>query len=141
MSQITIKEAVREIQYLDGGCNHPLIRVMRPWMVITGLSLEDAIHLNYDETVRNLVLVHRKLGELLDILDEDQLQETACRCLKEIVVYGELVTDGDTAIRQRQVIAWDGDTWQYITDPKLRQRGSSKSYVTALADVREAMGG
>lgn len=140
MPQITLKQAIQEIGDLREDTNVPIIDVLRPWMAITGLTFKDALHLTHHDTIKGLMRVHSKLAEVLDVLDEDQLQEMACRCLKTITVYGEMITDGTVAVRHGQNIAWDGATWHYTTDPKMRQRGSTKVYAEALAAVRDAMG-
>ena len=140
MPQITLKEAIAEIGNLRESPNVPIIDVLRPWMAITGLTFKDALHLTHNDAIEGLLRVHTKLAEVLDVLDEDQIQEAACRCLKTVTVYGEMITDGTVAVRHGQNIAWDGSTWHYTADPKMRQRGSTKSYSEALAAVREAMG-
>jgi len=139
MSQ-TIKDAINSIKDLETKTNAPLIDVLRPWMTITGLGFKDALHLVHQDLVEGLMRVHEKLGESLDIFDEDQLQEAACRCLGRVTVYGDMITDGDIAIRHGQNIEWDGTMWLYISDPKMRQRGTTKSYTQALATVREIVG-
>ncbi len=135
MPQITIKEAIQEIGSLTD--DKPIIDILRPWMAITGLTFKDALHLSHGEAIEGLKAVHNKLGEVLDVLDEDQLQEAACRCLKDITVYGEMMSHGDVTVRHGQNLNWDGTAWIYISDPKLRQRDSSKSYAEALKIVRE----
>jgi len=140
MSQITLKDAIVEIGNLREDTNVPIIDVLRPWMAITGLTFKDALHLTHYDAIQGLMRVYTKLGEVLDVLDEDQIQEAACRCLKTVTVYGEMITDGTVAVRHGQNIAWDGSTWHYTADPKMRQRGTTKSYTDALAAVREAMG-
>jgi hypothetical protein len=140
MPQITLKAAILEIAKLQENANVPIIDVLRPWMAITGLTFKDALHLTHQDAVEGLLRVHAKLAEVLDVLDEDQIQEAACRCLKDVTVYGEMITDGEVAVRQGQNISWDGSSWNYVVDPKMRQRGSSKSYATALGAVRELLG-
>lgn len=140
MSQITLKDAIRDIERLKSDPNAPIIEVLRPWMTITGLTFKDALHLKMSDAVEGLVRVHDKLGEVLDVLDEDQLQEAACRCLHSITVYGEMISDGEITLRQGQTLVWDGSNWLYTTDARLRQRGSSKSYAEALAAVQEMLG-
>ena len=139
MSQ-TVKESIASLKNLDPDTNAPLIDVLRPWMVITGLGFKDALHLVHKDLVEGLMRVFKKLGDSLDIFDEDQLQEAACRCLGRVTVYGEMIIDGDTGIRHGPNIEWDGSTWNYITDAKMRQRGTSKSYPEALKTVREIVG-
>jgi len=141
MPQITMKDAIREIKTLSEDTNVPIIDVLRPWMVITGLTFKDALHLTHHDAIEGLMRVYAKLAEVLDVLDDDQVQEAACRCLKRITVYGEMITDGTVAVRHGQNVEWDGASWLYTADPKLRQRGSTKSYREALAAVREIVGG
>lgn len=136
----TIKDAIASLKTLDHETNAPIIDVLRPWMVITGLGFKDALHLVQQDVIEGLMRVHNKLGESLDIFDDDQLQEAACRCLGRVTVYGEMITDGETAIRHGQNIEWDGSTWVYIADAKMRQRGTSTSYPEALKAVREIVG-
>jgi len=140
MSQITLKEAIVEIGNLTENTNLPIIDILRPWMAITGLTFKDALHLTHNDAVEGLLRVHTKLAEVLDVLDEDQIQEAACRCLKTVTIYGEMITDGTVAVRHGQNIVWDGSDWHFTADPKMRQRGSSKSYREALTAVRELMG-
>lgn len=141
MTQVSIKEAINSLEALLDSAKVKLIDVLRPWMVITNLEFKDAVHLNYGAALEGLLNVHSKLKEMTDVLDDDQLQEAACRCLKDITVYGEDITDGEIAVRHSQKLSWDGNNWNYTADPKLRQRGTSKSYLEALAAVREMMGG
>ena len=84
MTQISIKEAINSLEALLDSAKVKLIDVLRPWMVITNLEFEDAVHLNYEVAVKGLWNVHNKLKEMTDVLDDDQLQEAACRCLKSI---------------------------------------------------------
>lgn len=140
MTQELIRHAIESIGRLQQATNPPLIEVLRPWMVITGLTFKDALHVSYADLQGGLDAIHEKLNGVLDVLDEDQLQEAACRCLKTVTVYGEMMKDGDVAVRHGQNIEWDGNAWNYVTDPKLRQRGSSKSYAQAMTAVREMVG-
>ena len=140
MPQITLKQAIVEIGNLRENTNVPIIDILRPWMAITGLTFKDALHLTHRDALDGLMRVYGKLGDVIDVLDEDQIQEAACRCLKTVTVYGEMITDGTVAVRHGQNIAWDGTTWHYTADPKMRQRGSTKVYAEALAAVRGAMG-
>lgn len=140
MSQTTLKQAIIEISKLQEDSNVPIIDILRPWMAITGLTFKDALHLTHYDAIQGLMRVYAKLGEVLDVLDEDQIQEAACRCLKTVTVYGEMITDGTVAVRHGQNISWDGNNWLYTSDPKMRQRGQTKSYPEALAAVRELMG-
>jgi hypothetical protein len=136
----TVKDAIASIANIGHDTNSPLIDILRPWMTITGLGFKDALHLVHHDLIEGLMRVHNKLGESLDIFDEDQLQEAACRCLGRVTVYGEMITDGDIAIRHGQNIEWDGTTWVFISDPKMRMRGTSKSYPEALATVQKIVG-
>jgi hypothetical protein len=138
MSQI--KNSIASIRDLHENTNIPLINLMRPWMAITGLSFKDALHLTHLDLVEGLVRVHARLGDSLDIFDEDQLQEAACRCLKKITVYGEMITDGEFAVHRGQDIEWGGSSWVFISDPKLRMRETSMSYREALKAVQERLG-
>lgn len=140
MPQSTIREAIESIARLQQATNPPIIEVLRPWMIVTGLTFKDALHVSYADLQKGLDAIHDKLSGVLDVLDEDQLQEAACRSLKTVTVYGEMITDGDVAVRHGQNIEWDGSAWNYVTDPKLRQRGSSKSYAEALTTVRQIVG-
>ena len=139
MSQTT-KEAIASLKNLDLDTRVPLIDMLRPWMLITGLGFKDALHLVHHDLVEGLMRVYQKLGESIDIFDNDQLQEAACRCLGRVTIFGEMITDGETAIRHGQNIEWDGSTWNYIADAKMRQRGTTKSYPEALKAVREIVG-
>jgi hypothetical protein len=135
-----IKDAIASIRDLREDANIPLIDLMRPWMTITGLGFQDAVHLTHQDLVAGLVRVHARLGDSLDIFDEDQLQEAACRCLKRVTVYGEMITDGELAVRHGQNIEWDGSTWVFISDPKLRMRETTMSYREALKAVQDRLG-
>lgn len=141
MTNMTTREAIAGLRHLHENVNVPIIELLRPWMIITGLDFKDAIHLTADDLVKQLLRVHAKLGDSLDLLDEDQLQEAACRCLKKITVYADPVDDGEVAVRHGQDVDWDGTSWVYITDPKLRMRESSKHYSEAIAAVRARLQG
>jgi len=136
----SIKDTIASLKHLHENVNVPLIDLMRPWMVITGLDFKDAVHLTADGLVQALLRVHGKLGDSLDLLDEDQLQEAACRCIKKVTVYGDLVDGGDGARSHGQDLSWDGSTWNFVVDPKLRMRETSKRYLEALAAVKERLG-
>lgn len=140
MPTITAKDAIARLGDLTAHTHLPLIQLLQPWMVITGLEFKDAVHLTHFSLLQKLVHVHSKLGDSLDILDEDQLREAACRCFKRITVYGDFIGDGDIVLRHGQDIDWDGSTWNFISDPKLRMRETSKLYVDALAAVKERTG-
>jgi len=140
MTDISIKNTIAGLRHLHENVNVPLIDLLRPWMVITNLDFKDGVHLTADDLVQKLLRVHAKLGDSLDLLDEDQLQEAACRCLKKITVYGELIEDGEIILKHGQDIEWDGSTWIFICDPKLRLRETSKLYLNALEAVKQRLG-
>lgn len=140
MTQHSIKDAIASTRDLRERGRLPLLDVLRPWMAITGLGFKDALHLTHDDLVEGLVRVHARLGDSLDIFDEDQLQEAACRCLGSVTVYAEMITDGELAVRHGQNIEWDGGKWVYISDPKMRMRETASSYREALRAVREQLG-
>ena len=135
-----IKNTIAGLRHLHENINLPLIDLLRPWMVITGLEFKDGVHLTADSLVEKLLRVHAKLGDSLDLLDDDQLQEAACRCFKKITVYGELIEEGDIVLKHGQDIEWDGSTWIFISDPKLRMRETSKLYLNALEAVKQRLG-
>jgi hypothetical protein len=137
MTQNSIKEAVGSLVSLREDL--PLIDLMRPWLVITGLEFTDAVHLTCSELVAGLEKVRDRLGDSIDLLDEDQLQEAACRCIKKVTVYGDPMIDGDFAVRSGRTIEWDGSRWIYVSDPKLRLTESSQHYAAALEAVRAQM--
>lgn len=139
MTDTPLKDTIAGLRWLSENINVPLIQLLRPWMVITGLEFQDGVHLTADQLVNSLLRVYGKLGDSLDLLDEDQLQEAACRCLKKITVYGEMI-DSSVAAQQKQDVEWDGSTWVFIADPKMRLRETSKSYVQALGAVKERLG-
>lgn len=133
-----IKHTIMSIPHLKGD-DSPLIDYLRIWMEITDLDFKDVIHLTPGELTAGLGRVTTKLHESVDIFDEDQLREAACRCLKSISVYGEMITDGDVAVHQQQRIEWDGSKWNFLGDPKLRQPDTSTSYREALRRVQESL--
>jgi hypothetical protein len=139
MPQISIKDAIAGLRHLPENVNVPIIDLMRPWMTLTGLEFKDAVHMTADDLVKKLLAVHAKLGDSLDLLDEDQLQEAACRCLKKITVYGDLVGEGDIVLSHGQDVSWDGSTWNFVVDPKLRMRQTSKHYLEAITAVKELL--
>lgn len=137
---MTLKETIAGLKHLHENINVPLIELLRPWMIITGLEFKDGVHLTADDLVQKLLRVYAKLGDSLDLLDEDQLREAACRCLKKVTVYGELVEDGGIVLKHGQDIEWEGSTWVFISDPKLRLRETSKFYEHALEAVKQRLG-
>jgi hypothetical protein len=139
MTDHSIKDAVVRIPSLDGS-KSPMLEFMRAWMIITGLDFEDVVLLSYEELVGGLARVSAKLVGSLDIFDEDQAQEAACRCLGKVVVAGPIIEDADVAVRTSQRIEWDGSTWNYTADPRMRVRGVSKSFTVAVAAVKEVLG-
>lgn len=136
----TLKDTINEIATLRDNPDATIMDALRPWMVITGLSFKDALHLSYPQVTEGLFAVYNKLEDVIDVLDDDQIQEAACRSLKKITVVGDTITDGDVAVRSGKDISWDGTTWAWISDPKLRQRNTSKSYREALSAVLEELG-
>jgi hypothetical protein len=115
----------------------PLIDMMRPWLVITNLDFKDVVHVSVEEIWSALCRVHDKLGGILDVLEEDQMRETACRMIASVTVRdADPVVDGDILLHCGTTISWDGGSWQYVSDPKLRMRASAKTYAEALEAVR-----
>jgi hypothetical protein len=137
---MSIKESIAGLKPLHENINVPLIELLRPWMIIAGLEFKDGVHLTADDLVQKLLRVYAKLGDSLDLLDEDQLREAACRCLKKITVYGDFIEDGDIVFKHGQDIEWDGSTWVFISDPKLRLRETSKLYEHALDAIKQRLG-
>lgn len=133
-----LRDTVRQIGQLNDA--KPLIDFLRCWMDITDLDFKDAIHLSYPDLLDALRRVSTKLSDSVDLFDEDQLQEAACRCLKSITVYGDMITDRDVAVRQSQRIEWDGTAWHYMGDPTLRKRAEASSYRDALEAVKQSLG-
>jgi hypothetical protein len=117
----------------------PLIKLLRPWLVITGLDFKDAVHLTSDALWSAYQSINTKLGEVIDVLDDDQLREAACRCLGSVTVYGEMIQEGDVAVHHGITISWTGNRWAYVTDSKLRLRETSSSFVEGLAAINEAL--
>jgi|GEM_PF-3769515 len=127
-------------QMLEGNAaTTPLIKLLRPWLVITGLEFKDAVHLTSETLWAGYGAVSSKLGEVLDVLDDDQLREAACRCLGSVTVYGELIQEGDVAVHHGITISWTGSQWAHVTDPKLRLRETSDSFANALVAVSEIL--
>lgn len=142
MTQDTeLKQAIAGLgQMLEGtAATTPLIKLLRPWLVITGLEFKDAVHLTSDTLWTAYGAISSKLGEVLDVLDDDQLREAACRCLGNVTVYGDLIEEGDVALHHGITISWSGTQWAYVTDPKLRLRETSSSFVNALAAVNQML--
>lgn len=127
-----IKEAVLSIQNLTDGS--PLIRYLRPWLVITDLEFQDAVNVSFNHIKDGLRRVSEKLSGSVDIFDDDQLREAACRCLKEITLHGDIVEGPEGPYAASFKMEWKGDNWHYISDPRLRQKCASKSY----GEVRKA---
>lgn len=134
--QISIKDAIASIPSLKEDTS-PMIDFMRAWMIITGLDFKDVVHLSHKELVQGLGRVSSKLSDSVDIFDDDQLQEAACRCLGKITVYGDPVGEGDIVLSHGQDVSWDGSTWNYVSDPKMRLRETSKHYLNAIAAVKD----
>jgi hypothetical protein len=139
MPQTNIKDAIAGLRDIPEDSKVPLIDLMRPWMAITGLEFKDVVHLTAQDLGTKLRAIHTKFGDSLDLFDEDQLREAACRCMQKVTVYGELIKDGDVAVRQSQDMIWDGTTWTFVVDPRMRLRQTSKSYVESLAAVKEQL--
>lgn len=137
----TVQQAISSIKHLQENTNVPLIDLLRPWMVITGLDFKDAIHLTHMQLTNGLCRIYNRLGDSLDIFDGDQLQEAACRCLQTVTVYGEPLQEEDTAVAVGQTIQWDGSRWIFISDPKMRLRESAPSYKEALEQVKKQIEG
>ena len=132
-----IKEAILSIANLGEGSSIRVI--MRPWMIITGLSCRDAVNMAMPQMLKGLKQAHEKLADSVDIFDEDQLQEAACRCLGEVTMYGDTLDEEDEYFAQEASfkMQWQGGSWHFCVDPRSRQRESSKSYHEALAAGRE----
>jgi len=137
MSQVTIKQAISHIGDLKE--DSPLLDVLRPWMIITGLELKDAIHVNFIQMLQGLKHIYAKLGPVVDVMEEDQLQEASCRYLGTITVYGDFIEEGGLALQQSQRITWQNGKWHFTADPSLRQRGESSVYLDALKQVKEGL--
>lgn len=138
-----IKTTIKSLKALKLGPDvqqEPLINLIRPWMIITDLELIDAIHLDVESLQNQLSDIRDSLKDVIDIVDEDQLQEAACRKLKTVHIYGDMIQDEDIAERAKLTINWDGGKWVYITDPKLRMTESSNSYLEAKEAVCQMLG-
>lgn len=133
---MTIRTAIASLKDLTPEATLPLIDVLRPWMLITGLDFKDAIHCTYQDLVTSLCLVYEKLGDSVDIFDEDALQEAACRCLKKITLFGEPMKEGFVQVTPSIDVVWDGNSWIFITDPKMRSQGMASRYKEALEEAR-----
>ena len=118
----------------------PLVDLLRVWMVITDLEIMDAMHLSVSELGEHLISIHEKLSGILDVVDEDQLQEAACRQIGKINIYGDFIQEGEVAERMKLTVSWDGGKWLYITDPKLRMTESCGNYKSAKNAIFEMLG-
>ena len=136
---MSVRTAIASLKDLTPEANLPIIDVLRPWMVITGLDFKDAIHCSYQDLVSALCLIYEKLGDSTDIFDEESLQEAACRCLNKITVYGEPMKEGFVQVTPSIDLVWDGNSWIFITDPKMRSQGIATRYKEALQEVQNSL--
>lgn len=134
-----IIQALTQID-LDNPESARLVDLFQPWLIITDLELKDVIHLSAGDLGANLRDIRDSLSGLTDVIDDDQLQEAACRKIKRIDIYGEYIEDATVAERQKVTLNWDGAKWMYVCDPKLRQQESCASYKGAKAAVFEMLG-
>lgn len=134
MTQFSVKTSIQNISQ-KRLADTPLITVLRYWMTITGLDFKDAIHVSFEEMSRDLENIHDRLASVVDVLDDDQAQEAACRLLEQIHIYSDDMDDEEVSARSRITVKWDGSAWQFICDPKLRLRESKPRFV----DAREAV--
>lgn len=133
----TMKDTIRSLRKLKLGSpdEEPVIHLIGPWMTVTDLELMDVIHLPLCQIVSDLVTIREALSDVVDVMDDDQVQEAACRKIGKLNVYGDMIQDAGVAERAKITINWDGGRWLYITDPKLRMTESSVSYKTAKEAV------
>lgn len=153
MSQNTIQQAINDIQNLtqkhgavlkEGQAGEvPLAKLLRPWLAITDLELEDALALSATELWEQLSKVDKGLSGYLAVMgstpDPSQLQEAACRLMGGFTIAGSNVVEGDIEITQKMSIVFEGGAWIYVTDPKLRIRESAADFKTALKAVRQML--
>lgn len=145
----SIKSTIASLEYLfeEGTLrtSTSLMDVLRPWLIITGLDVQDLLHKPWTELVAPLLRIHKKLPSVLSILDEDQAQEAACREIKSVDVFSDLNDDFfeevDLAGRTKITVAWDDllEKWVWIGDPKLRIRETSRRFIEARDSVREML--
>lgn len=132
MIQISIKETVQDLpRLLDKDPETiALIHTIRPWMFITGLEFHHVILLPVKRLIGDLRKVSATIGAVVDVFDETQAQEAACRAIAKIDIITEVVIEG--VVSQRvQPLEWDGKTWHYFSDPVLHLKESAQSYVQA----------
>jgi hypothetical protein len=145
MSQNTIQQAINDIAILSKtpAAEAPLAKLLRPWLAITDLELEDALTRNATELWDQLARVHKGLSGYLAVMgstpDPDELQEAACRLMGSFEIMGTNIIEGDIDITQKMSIVFEGGSWIYITDPKLRLRQTSDKFRTALKAVRQML--
>lgn len=145
MPQESIRTAIESIPEVVGDSDRitsaiSIQKLLKPWLIITGLELKDALHQTPDRLRDDLQTVYSGLRAVLGLLPEDQLQEAACRLLGTFEIYGEAISDGTFSIEQSCSISWDGNGWLFISDPKLRLRETAQTYQKAVAEVRKILG-
>lgn len=137
-----IKSAFKTIGDLlrnDGLGGLTFAEMMHLWISITDLELKDVIHLTPAQTQRELTLVHEKLRDVVDILDGDQLQEAACRLIKNVKVHRDPLGDIDFSVESGVDLNWDGNRWRFVSDPKLRLQEGAATYREALGKIQDML--
>lgn len=148
MPQITVQQALSEIEDISlkyGSVmpgDVPLRKLLRPWLVITDLNVEDALILTAGEIWTQLSEVRQGLLGYMMVMakdtDSDQLQEAACRLIGEFNLGGEKVVEGKIVmvVQQKNPIRFESGVWNYCSDPAMRLMETAPTFREAVAAIR-----
>jgi len=145
MSQTTLQQALGSIESLPTkkAPDVPLHDLIRPWLAITDLGIREALHITAEHLHRDLCAVHNGLASYLKVMgttpDPDELQEAACRLIGQMEVLGDGFVDGDISMQSKVPLKFEGGTWVYWSDPKMRMRQTKATFREALVEVREML--
>jgi hypothetical protein len=131
----TIRDLIQHLYSNDEEIR--LLDYFQVWMEVTGLEFKDVLHLKPSSLQEGTARIAKRLGNSLDLFDNDQLQEAACRCLENIVVIGEPIVDNGVSVEKKDILSWDGNAWVCVIDPKMRIRENYPTFKQALAAVRK----
>lgn len=135
MPQTTIQQALADIEkvHTKEAREVPLEDLLRPWLAITDLTLEEGLKLSGYQLYHALTQVHQGLSSYMKIMSdtsEDQLQEAACRLIGNFTIY-----QGSA----KRTINFENGSWVFVSDPSLRIRGSASTFRQAVSEVRQLL--
>lgn len=137
-----IRDLVRSLKKLFDEPDKVRLRdVLHPWSVLGEVHGPGLLDYRWEDLVFLLKEVYSRLAPVLDVLDEDQTREAACRAIGKFVVFGPKTLDEETQLEVglRFLIAWENDAWVYYADPKTRIPSKCDTYVEARAEVAQLL--